>query len=157
MNMRVKHRGAAAVGYLDELDPVASTAVAYLRLWCDGVDAQMAIDRDFATAFGVEQGRIVSQSFGQLCKMCVHHARRPLMRHGVNCRCLGADESCFANFIGYASEGAREDALMMAMTIVPPEKAHILAGLAEEFGMALRKMAVHFHPNVTYHNNQTLH
>ena len=60
------------------------------------------------------------------------------MRQGLDCKCFGADESCFANFIGYASEGAREDALMIAMTIVKPEKAQVLAGLAEDFGLALR-------------------
>ena len=64
------------------------------------------------------------------------------MRHHVTCECLGADESCFANFIGYASEGEREDALLIATTLVRPDMAPTLVGLAQDFGFALRRMAL---------------
>ena len=64
------------------------------------------------------------------------------MRHQVTCKCLGADESCFATLIGYASEGAREDAMLMAMTLVRPDMAGVLAGLAEDVGLALRRMTL---------------
>lgn len=63
------------------------------------------------------------------------------MRHHVTCKCLGADESCFANFIGYASEGERDDALLIATAIVNPNMAPELVGLAQDFGLALRRMA----------------
>jgi hypothetical protein len=79
------------------------------------------------------------------------------MRHGLDCKCFGADESCFANFIGYASEGAREDALMIAMTIVQPEKAQVLAALAEDFGLALRTIAAKYHLSGQAFQVKTLH
>jgi hypothetical protein len=79
------------------------------------------------------------------------------MRHGLDCKCFGADESCFANFIGYASEGAREDALMIAMTLVEPEKAHILASLAEDFGLALRDITSKCRLSNSAFDGQTLH
>lgn len=31
-----RNRGGAAVGTITDLDPVATAAVLYLRLWCDG-------------------------------------------------------------------------------------------------------------------------
>ena len=93
-------------------------------------------------ALGAQCGRKALNSFETLCDLCVRHGRRPLMRRQVACRCLGADESCFANFIGYASEGEQEDALMIATTIVNPGMAPALAGLAQEFGLALRRMAI---------------
>lgn len=136
------HRGGAPVGYVSELGPVEAGAVLYLRLWCDGPDAQAQVWNDFATAFGPKSGRRVVKSFETLCDLCVRHGRRPLMRHNVTCKCLGADESCFANFIGYASEGEREDAFLIATTIVRPDMAPSLVGLAQEFGLALRKMAI---------------
>lgn len=64
------------------------------------------------------------------------------MRHHVNCKCLGADESCFANFIGYATDGEREDALLMAMTIVRPDIAPMAVEYAQRFGLALRQMTM---------------
>ncbi|WP_425456116.1 hypothetical protein [Aliishimia ponticola] len=137
-----RHRGGAPVGFVTELGPVEAGAVLYLRLWCDGPESQDQVQNDFATALGPHQGRLAVKSFEQLCALCTRHARRPLMRHHVSCKCLGADESCFANFIGYASEGEREDALMIATTMVNPNMAPALVGLAQEFGLALRCMAV---------------
>ena len=140
--MTPPRRGGAPVGYVTELGPVEAGAVLYLRLWCDGPDAQVQVWHDFANMLGPEHGRKALESFGRLYDLCVRHGRRPLMRHQVTCKCLGADESCFANFIGYASEGEREDALLIAMTIVRPDMAAPLVSLAQEFGLALRQMAI---------------
>lgn len=140
--MSPPHRGSAPVGYVTELGPVEAGAVLYLRLWCDGPDAQAQVWNDFATALGPEKGGKALKSFEMLCDLCVRHGRRPLMRHHVSCKCLGADESCFANFVGYASEGEREDALLIATTIVRPDMAPALVGLAQDFGLALTCMAI---------------
>ena len=142
MRAAAPHRGGAPVGYVAELGPVEAGAVLCLRLWCDGSDAQSKIWKDFATLLGPQHGREALKSFKALCDLCVRHGRRPLMRHHLTCKCLGADESCFANFIGYASEGEREDALLIATTIVSPNMAPALVGLAQDFGLALRRMAL---------------
>ena len=135
-------RGGAPVGYVSELAPVEAGAVMYLRLWSDGPEAQSQVWNDFSRMLGHQHGRAALKSFESLCDLCVRHGRRPLMRHHVTCKCLGADESCFANFIGYASDGEREDALLIATTIVRPNVAPALVGLAQEFGLALRRMVV---------------
>jgi len=141
MTTAAAKRGGAPVGFLAELDPVAASAVTYLRLWCDGPAARSQVEQDFTIALGHDRGRNVLRSFQSLCELCGQHGRRPLMRHHVDCKCLGADESCFANFIGYASEGACEDALLMATALVRPDMAPLLVGLAQDFGMALRCMS----------------
>lgn len=135
-------RGGAPVGFVAELSAVEAGAVLYLRRWCDGPQAQRQVKDDFAAALGTDQGETALQSFQTLCDMCARHGRRPLMRHQVTCKCLGADESCFATFVGYASEGAYEDAMMIASTIVSPNVAPCLVGLAQDFGLALRRMAL---------------
>lgn len=140
--MTPPHRGGAPVGYVHELGPVEAGAVLYLRLWCDGPEAQAQVWNDFASGLGPASGRRALKSFETLCDLCVQHGRRPLMHHHVTCKCLGADESCFANFIGYAAEGEREDALLIATTIVRPDMALCLVGVAQEFGLALKRMAL---------------
>lgn len=135
-------RGAAPVGYVSDLAPVEAHAVLTLRRWCDGPAEQARVRAAFADALGVEGGQSAVQSFETLCTLCVSHGRRPLMRHGVACHCLGADEACFAVFVGYASDGAREDALLMASMLVHPAFAPSLVGCAETFGLALRRMAL---------------
>lgn len=148
-------RGGAPVGYVAELGAVEAGAVFYLRLWADGAAARQQVQDDFNMMLGSQHGANALRAFEGLYDLCARHGRRPLMRHHVTCKCLGADESCFANFIGYASEGAHDDALMIATTIVRPDVAPILASLAGEFGVALRRLALRAESNSPVH--QTLH
>lgn len=142
MTAPLSYRGGAPVGHIAELGPVEAGAIFYLRLWSDGPEAKSQVWNDFATALGAEKGRKALTAFETLSALCARYGRRPLMRHGLECKCVGADESCFANFIGYASEGAREDAMLMAINLVRPDMAPVLVGLAEEFGFALKRMAI---------------
>ena len=45
-----------------------------------------------------------------------------------------------ANFVGYASEGAHEDAFLMAVNLVRPDVAASLVSMGETFGLALRRV-----------------
>lgn len=133
-------RGGATVGRIADLTPIEAGAVMYLRLWGDGKAGRADAASDFDIALGADQGRAAMMTLDRLCSLCAHHGRRPLIRHGLGCSCLGADENCFAQMIGAASEGAREDAMMMASLIVRPDFAPALASLSEELGLVLRRM-----------------
>ena len=142
MNQRSQNRGGAPVGFLNELDSIEAASVIYLRLWCDGPDAQAQICNDFASQLGTDQGKRALKSFEDLCALCARHGRRPLMRHSVQCNCLGADESCFANFIATAATGEREDAMLFATLLVRPDMAPLVASLAADVGLAFKRMGV---------------
>lgn len=133
-------RGGAPVGLLSELDGIEAASVVYLRLWCDGPDAQANVWSDFAARLGPDQGRHALKSFESLCNLCAKHGRRPLVRHSVQCKCLGSDESCFANFIAVAASGDREDAMMIATLLVRSDVAPLITALATDFGHALMRM-----------------
>jgi len=133
-------RGGAPVGFLSELDGVEAASVVYLRLWAEGAEAQTRIQHDFAQCLGADPGRRAMENFENLCGLCARHGRRPLMRHAVECSCLGADESCFANFIAAATSGEREDAMLIATLLVRADMAPLLTALATDVGLALRKM-----------------
>jgi hypothetical protein len=135
-----QNRGGAAVGFITELDGIEAASVIYLRLWCDGPEAQAQVGDDFASSLGPEQGRKALKSFEDLCSLCCRHGRRPLMRHSLQCKCLGADESCFANFIAAAATGEREDAMLIATLLVRPDMAPLIASLAAEVGHAFMRM-----------------
>lgn len=135
-------RGGAAVGVLDDLEPTEMAAVIYLRLWCDGAQAQQQVWNDFARTLGAGHGRTALKSLESLCRLCADHGRRPLMRHGVKCRCLGADEACFANFIAAAAEGDTEDAMLLATLLVRADIAPSLLDAARSLGLALRRLSI---------------
>ncbi len=136
----VSHRGGAAVGRLSDLSPIEAGAVMYLRLWGDGPAGRADAASDFDIALGVDHGQAAMLTLDRLCSLCATHGRRQLVRHGLGCACLGADENCFAQMVGAAAEGAREDAMMMASLIVRPDFAPALASLSEDLGFALRRM-----------------
>ncbi len=64
------------------------------------------------------------------------------MRHSVQCKCLGADEACFANFIATAATGEREDAMLIATLLVRPDVAPLIVSLAADVGLAFMRMCL---------------
>jgi hypothetical protein len=134
------NRGGAPVGFITELDSIEAASVIYLRLWSDGPASRAQVRSDFSAALGVDQGHKAAKSFEQLYSLCAIHGRRPLMRHSVECKCLGADESCFANFIATAAEGEREDAMLIATLLVRVDMAPVVTSCAADFGLALKRM-----------------
>ncbi|MGJ8627398.1 MAG: hypothetical protein ACSHXB_10615 [Sulfitobacter sp.] len=140
MSSTHEKRGGAPVGFITELDGIEAASVIYLRLWCNGPDAQASVWNDLTSSLGPTQGRKALRAFEDLCSLCTRHGRRPLMRHSVNCKCLGSDESCFANFIATAATGDREDAMLIATLLVRPDVAPLITSLAADFGLALKRM-----------------
>lgn len=128
------------MGFVTDLDGIEAASVIYLRLWSNGPDSQAQVWNDFASTLGAAQGRKALQSFEDLSRLCSRHGRRPLMRHSVNCTCIGADEACFANFIVTAATGDRDDAMLIATLLVRPDVVPLVTSLAADFGLALLRM-----------------
>ena len=140
MSIAQEKRGGTPVGFITELDEIEAASIIYLRLWSDGPESQANVWTDFTSSFGSDQGRTILKSFEHLCNLCAQYGRRPLMRHSVQCKCVGSDESCFANFIGAAAAGDRDDAMMIATLMVRPDVAPLITSLATDFGLALKRM-----------------
>ena len=140
MSQAASQRGAAAVGYLHDLTPIEASAVLYLRLWCEGPDAQEKINSDFRIGLGVDRGDDAYAALSRLTQLIVQNGRRPLMRHALECRCIGADESCFATMIASAAENDHEDSMLLASVMVKAQVASVAACLAFQVASALKSM-----------------
>ncbi|AJE47662.1 hypothetical protein [Celeribacter indicus] len=114
--------GAMPVGKLAQLDEPGRLVVTLFR-------GSEALRRDS------DMGRI----FSQMMMVFDRHGRRPLMRHGMGCDCLGADEAVLAQFVRLAAQGAREDATLMAMLLVRGDMAPLAVSLAEQLGLTIRQ------------------
>lgn len=133
-------RGAAAVGLVGGLPPVEMATVMFLRLWSDGDEGRADAWNAAALTMGAACGRRWLGAFEEMVGLMAGFARRPLVRHSPGCPCLGADESAVATLVAAAAEGAREDALMLAMVLVRADMGPALAGAAETVGLGLRRM-----------------
>lgn len=146
MSQQALSRGGATVGNLSALPPIEAGAVLALRHWFSGPQARLRLEAQLASALGAEAAAQAITQFRQLCQICLSHGRRPLVRHGLKCDCLGADENLFANLIAAACEGENADAMMLATLIVQPTMAPGLMSPAIEFGHALKQMTEHSLP-----------
>lgn len=133
-------RGGASVGLISDLSDIEAASVLYFRMWFDGPTTQAQVTSDIKAILGQAHGKAALRSFEQLCNLFSRYGRRPLMRHSVMCKCLGSDESCFANFIATATDGDHEDAMLIATLFVRGDMAPLIASLAADFGLALKKM-----------------
>lgn len=120
-------RGAAPVGQIADLPAHEAAAVMALRRW----SGSPTVNRG--------AGREAEFFLGQIFETLQHFGRRSLMRHHVGCNCLGADEACFAQLIGSANDGDREDTMMIACLLVRADAAPIVADLAQMAALHLRR------------------
>ena len=137
---QLSKRGGAAVGLLADLPPLEAGVVRYFRAWFSGAAARADLYQTLGQAMGPSLAKSTLESFGALCDFCVTHGRRPLIRHGMTCSCLGADENCLANLVAAATKGEAADADLLAALIVTPQKAQALSLLATQTGLFLQHL-----------------
>ncbi|OIQ46236.1 MAG: hypothetical protein BM558_00205 [Roseobacter sp. MedPE-SW] len=133
-------RGGVAVGLLADLPPLEAGVVRYFRAWFGGATARADLHQTLCQALGSGLAKSTFESFGALCEFCIAHGRRPLIRHGLTCSCLGADENCLANLVAAATEGEATDADLLAALIVAPQQAQELSLRAAQAGLFLQHL-----------------
>lgn len=157
MSFHSPPRGGAAVGQLKELGTVEASSVIYMRLWTEDAGRREMMGHEFMHALGAEAGMRATQALAEMTYLMAQHGRRPLMRHAIDCKCLGGDEACFAQLVGLAAEGDLHEATLMASLMVPAGYAPKLAESAREFGHALARMAGRLNNSQAYETPKFIH
>ncbi|WP_386683801.1 hypothetical protein [Loktanella sp. R86503] len=133
-------RGGAPVGALHELAPIELAAVVYLRAWCTGGADRGMIARDFGLVMGDAAGPAVA-NFDALMSTLLENARRPVMRHGLGCSCIGGDENAFANLVAAAAGQDHDEALLFASALIKGHAAWGAVDLALRLGQVFLRLA----------------
>ena len=137
------YRGGAPVGYLSELNQLEQNAILFLRYWSQCAKADHDLQNAFWSTitydFGITKTRQAIDAFDEIFTLCFKYSRRPIMKHDLACTCIGGDESCFANIIGFAEEGEFEDALLLAANLVAPKFAAHLVSSARKFAISVSR------------------
>ena len=94
-----------------------------------------------ALALGPNDATTATALFDELMQLTLTCARRPLMRHGVPCRCFGGDECAFANMLGAATSGDREEAMLFSSILMTGQAAYSVMALAQELSPFLLRFA----------------
>ena len=135
------YRGGAPVGYLSELNQLEQNAILFLRYWSQRSMADNDLQNKFwfniTYDLGITKTRQAIDAFDEIFTLCVKYSRRPIMKHDLECKCIGGDESCFANIIGFAQVDELEDALLLASNLVAPKFASCLVTSAIKFAESI--------------------
>ncbi|MWB79076.1 hypothetical protein GLS40_13635 [Pseudooceanicola sp. 216_PA32_1] len=112
-----------------------------IRFWMDGPEGRDEVWNGFARCFGATAGRAEMRSFESLLTSLCTFARRPLVRHGLGCTCIGSDEAILTTLAREAICGDLAEATMIASLLVPVRHAEPVALLAAQVGPAMQRMA----------------
>jgi hypothetical protein len=139
MTPQVDIRGGTPVRVLAELPALERWLVQALRDWCDGPDGQARVWSDLAQRLGPSRGRAALHGFERTLAILLGCGRRRFCRHASGCPCAGLDEVLMAHFVAVAAGGAEEDALLMAMLLVPADQMWPLVTAARQLGLELER------------------
>ncbi len=130
--------GAAPV--LTGIDPFQARIVTHMRWWSDGAAGQQMVRLDYRTALCAADTEEAVGLLDAVISMVGDHARRPLKRHVIHCRCIGPDEALFARLVTLAGHGLHEDATLVAAQLVAPARAEQIALLAAGLGRYMHRL-----------------
>ncbi|MGR3273442.1 hypothetical protein DU478_17065 [Thalassococcus profundi] len=133
--------GASVVGRLTDIAPWEAELILSMRFWMDGPEGQAAVWNGFARTLGATEGRVALRGFERLLSDLCTFARRPLVRHGPGCTCIGSDEALLQTLVREAARGDHAEAVMIASLLVPARHAEPIAVLAARVGKAMRQVA----------------
>ena len=147
MNQMNQITGNTVVGRLSDCPGWEADLVMALRLWLEGAEGQTQLWTAYARSFGAATGRSKLKQFEALLRELLLHARRPLVRHGLACDCIGSDEAIVQTIVREAVRGDFEEARMIASLIVPARNADMVATYAAEVGKTLMTMSAKVAPS----------
>jgi len=111
-------RGGFPVAAIDTLPGAEQLLVRVLRYWSEGPEGAERIARMLRARLGVAVAERVQCALAEVFATIARHGRRNLVRHKVQCSCVGADEAVFAHFVMLAATGEREDAMLVGALMV---------------------------------------
>lgn len=134
-------RGAEAVARIAALPVSEALVIGALRARCEGPDQMALFASELRQMAGAERGLRLEESLDDFFALLLRHLRRPLMRHGMTCGCVGADEAVLAHLVSIAASGDREDAMLMACLLVRADVAPSVVHRACLLGLELMRAA----------------
>ncbi|WP_371155174.1 hypothetical protein [Jannaschia sp. 2305UL9-9] len=132
--------GGATVADLRALDSLQSLIVLMFRDWCDGPDGQQRVTQVFQGALGRLPGDTGLAAWIEMMAILSDDVRRPVMRHALTCRCVGADEAVIAQVLSLAGQGEREEAMLVLSLLVSGDRLLMAVNAAERAGLACMRI-----------------
>lgn len=96
--------------------------------------------REIHDALGPQRGQRVITLWTEFLEIYRCHQLNTAEPHTIYDACLGIDEASFATFLSTAADGEREEALLLALSLVRPDAVLILTNFATQIGLSLKQI-----------------
>ena len=135
---------ADVVCLIDELDPAEVFLIRALRNWAIGrrdghIAAWAEIWNAFEVALGEDRGPDGVRCFERMLAVLNNNARRMILHHAPNCRCVGTDETDFVGLVAALAHDAPGEARHVAMDLVHPAAVEPLLKAGRDLAHILRR------------------
>lgn len=137
----VPNPGGATVTDLGAMEGSQALSVMVLRDWFDGPQGRARVGATFAEVLGAAAAAPAIAAWTELGDLISDGTRRPVMRHAVTCRCVGADEAVIAQALSLAARGEREDAMLILSLLVAGDRLLPAVHVAQQAGLAVLRLA----------------
>ena len=133
-------KGGSPVAIMSDLSWEEHLVIYYFRCCFEGSEALLEIHEEFRFYLGTEKANKTIGALQFLYNKLQNNGRRRLVSHDLNCKCVGADENCFAQLVTRSTYTDKKDSILIGLLLTDADLAPELVYAAEDFAVGVRAL-----------------
>ena len=133
-------KGGSPVAIMSDLSWEEHLIIYYFRCCFEGSEALLEVHEEFSFYLGEETADKTLGALHFLFRKLQNNGRRHLVRHDLNCKCVGADENIFAQLVTRSSNTDKRDAILIGILLSNADLAPELVYAAEDLAVGVRSL-----------------
>ena len=133
-------KGGSPVAIMSDLSWEEHLVIYYFRCCFEGSEALLEIHEEFRFYLGTEKANKTIGALQFLYNKLQNNGRRRLVSHDLNCKCVGADENCFAQLVTRSTYTDKKDSILIGVLLTDADLAPELVYAAEDFAVGVQAL-----------------
>jgi len=133
-------KGGAPVAVISDLSWEEHLVIYYFRCCFEGTDALLEVHEEFCFYLGEKTASKTIGALQFLFGKLQNNGRRRLVSHDLNCKCVGADENCFAQLVIRSTYKDKRDAILIGILLTDADLAPELVYAAEDLAVGVQAL-----------------
>ena len=133
-------KGGSPVAIMSDLSWEEHLVIYYFRCCFEGSEALLEIHEEFRFYLGTEKANKTIGALQFLYNKLQNNGRRRLVSHDLNCKCVGADENCFAQLVTRSTYTDKKDSILIGLLLTDADLAPELVYAAEDFAQGVQAL-----------------
>ena len=133
-------KGGSPVAKMSDLSWEEHLIIYYFRCCFEESEALLEVHEEFSFYLGSEVADKTLGALKFLFNKLQSNGRRHLVSHDLNCKCVGADENCFAQLVTRSTYIDKKDAILIGILLTDADLAPELVYAAEDFAVGVQAL-----------------